>query len=273
MSSTLPVPDRPRERHHERQRDRRAEARRWLAEDRERAGRNVPWRRRYRILRRELGGRLLRMMAPALLRALAASWRVERLGWVNLQQAWSTTGVLVAMWHGRMLPALPLHRDMGAQILVSPSDDGALVKGLLARFGYFVIRGSTSRGAPRALREMRQHLRQGQTVVITPDGPRGPRHVVNIGLAWLSRETGLPILALGVAADRAWHLRSWDSFTIPKPRARVVVTYSEPLSVAPDANEAELEAVTEEIRLALLRGEARAFEMLGVDRDWPEPVP
>ncbi len=256
-----------------RERDRRAEERRRLADERDRRGRNVPWRRRYRIMRRELGGKLLRLTAPSLLRALAASWRVERLGWKNLEQAWSTTGVLVAMWHGRMLPALPIHKNMDAQVLVSPSDDGALVQALLQRFGYFVIRGSTSRLAPRALREMREHLRQGQTVVITPDGPRGPEHVVNIGLAWLAKETGLPILALGVAADRAWHLRSWDRFTIPKPRARVVVTYSKPLSIAPDATEAEMEAITEQIRVTLLRDEARAFEHLGVDRDWQQPVP
>ncbi|MHC5072787.1 MAG: lysophospholipid acyltransferase family protein [Planctomycetota bacterium] len=260
-------------REHVRTRDLRAEERRRRTEERDRRGRNVPWRRRYRIVRRELGGLVLRWTAPSLLRALAASWRVERLGWEHLEQAWSTTGVLVAMWHGRMLPALPLHGGMGAQVLVSPSDDGTLVKTLLKRFGYFVIRGSTSRQAPRALREMREQLRRGQTVVITPDGPRGPEHVVNIGLAWLARETGLPIMALGVAADRAWHLRSWDRFTIPKPRARVVLTYSEPVAVAADAGEEEMEAVTEQIRVTLLRDEARAFAHLGVDRDWPQPVP
>jgi lysophospholipid acyltransferase (LPLAT)-like uncharacterized protein len=267
MSSTLPM------REQERERDRRAEERRRLEEERNRRGRNVPWRRRYRILRREMGGRLLRLAAPTVLRALARSWRVERLGWENLEQAWSTTGALVAMWHGRMLPALPLHRDMGAQVLVSPSDDGALVQGLLKRFGYFVIRGSSNRQAPRALREMREHLRQGQTVVITPDGPRGPRHGVNVGLAWLARETGLPILTLAVAADPAWHLKSWDRFTIPKLRARVIITYSTPVQVAPDASEDELEAVTRQIRVRLLRDEAQAFERLGVDRDWSEPVP
>lgn len=256
-----------------RERDRRAEERQRVGEERDRAGRNVPWRRRYRILRRELGRKVLRMTAPVVLRALARSWRVERLGWDNLEQVWSTTGALVAMWHGRMLPALPLHRNMGAQVLVSPSDDGALVQEVLTRFGYFVVQGSTNRQATRALREMRQHLQQGSTVVITPDGPRGPRHVVNIGVAWLAKETGLPILTLGVAADPAWHLRSWDRFTIPKPRARVVITYSEPVSVAADATEAELERVTEQVRVTLLREEAKAFEHLGVDRDWDEPLP
>ena len=263
----------PSTREQPRARDLRAEQRRALAEERDRRGRNVPWLRRYRIARRQVGGAMLRLAAPPLLRALAASWKVERLGWEHLERAWSTTGTLVAMWHGRMLPALPLHKNMGAQVLVSPSDDGALVKTLLKRFGYFVIRGSTNRQAPRALREMREHLTRGQTVVITPDGPRGPHHAVNIGLAWLARATGLPILALGVAADRAWHLRSWDRFTIPKPRARVVLTYSEPLMVTPDASEEEMEAITEQVRVTLLRDEARAFEHLGVDRDWEEPVP
>ncbi len=198
---------------------------------------------------------------------------MERLGWKNLEQAWSTTGVLVAMWHGRMLPALPIHKNMDAQVLVSPSDDGALVQTMLKRFHCHVIRGSTSKQGTRALREMREHLGQGQTVVITPDGPRGPRHSMNTGMAWLARETGLPILCLGVAADRAWRLRSWDRFMIPKPRARVVFTYSEPVKVAPDAGEEKLERMTEWIHTTLLHDEARAFERLGVERDWDQPVP
>ena len=212
-------------------------------------------------------------MAPSVLRALSASWRVERLGYENLERAWSTTGLLIAIWHGRMLAALPLHQKLGAQVLVSPSDDGALVQTMLKRFHCHVIRGSTSKQGTRALREMRAHLGQGQTVVITPDGPRGPRHSMNTGLAWLASETGLPILCLGVAADRAWRLRSWDRFMIPKPRARMVFTYSEPAKVAPDAGEEELDRVTEWIRTTLLHDEARAFERLGVERDWDEPVP
>ena len=61
-------------------------------------------------------------------------------------------------------------------------------------------------------------------MVITPDGPIGPRHSINAGIAWLARETGLPILTAAVTCDRAWRLRNWDRHLIPKPRAKLVLT-------------------------------------------------
>jgi len=206
------------------------------------------------------------LFAPSMLRLLAWSWRVERIGSDHLEEAES--GALVAMWHGRMLPPLPLHRHRGIGILVSPSDDGGLVKLMLDRFGYRTIRGSSSRQGARALREMRDQIREGEMIVITPDGPRGPRHGMNVGLAWLASETGTPIMTVAVGCDRAWRLKSWDRFLIPKPWARVVISYGELLRVPPDADDGQLERVTEQIRENLMVAEARAFASLGVDRDW-----
>jgi lysophospholipid acyltransferase (LPLAT)-like uncharacterized protein len=242
--------------------------RRQVTADRTRAGRDAPWRRRWRILRRRAGGLLLPLAAPPLLRALSATWRVRRLGQDRLDAVRSGPGFLASLWHGRMLPALALHRGHGLHVLVSPSDDGGLVSGLLRRFGYHVLRGSTSKGGVQAMRAMRGLVRGGAGVVITPDGPRGPLHAMNVGLAWLSRETGMPILPTGLGCDRAWRLRSWDRFLIPKPRARVVVAYGEPCTVPPDASDADLDRVTEQVRAQMLALEEAAFRELGVPRDW-----
>jgi hypothetical protein len=250
-----------------RDRDVRAEARRRDTAERDRRGRNAPWRRRFRIVRRRVGDFLLWLLAPALLRALAWSWRVERHGVEHLA-AVESGGFLAAMWHGRMLPPLPLHRGRGIGVLVSPSDDGSLVAKLLERFGYRVIRGSSNKRGARALRDMRNRLESGGSVVITPDGPRGPRHSMNTGLAWLARETGLPILTVAVASDRAWRLRSWDRFLIPKPRARVAVRYGAPVRVPDGASDAELERVTEAVRAQLLDDERSELERLGQTPDW-----
>jgi lysophospholipid acyltransferase (LPLAT)-like uncharacterized protein len=194
---------------------------------RDAAGRNAPRLARWRRLRRAIGKLLLAWFAPALLRALAATWRVEFVAGPGLDLQRSRDRWVLALWHGRMLAALPLrgHRARGLTVLVSPSDDGGLADLALRRFGYRVLRGSSSRSGARALRAMDDALAAGGQLVLTPDGPRGPRHAMNAGVAWLARAQQAPILTLGVAVDRAWRLRSWDRFLVPKPFARVVVAY------------------------------------------------
>lgn len=240
-----------------------------LAAERKRRGRDVPWRRLVRWLRRTGGAVLLNTVGPTAIRLFARSWQIERLGVENFEAATRTgRGFLGALWHGRMLPLAPLHRNQGLGILVSASADGSLVPKVLDRLGYRVIRGSANVRGARALREMRERLEEGGSVVITPDGSIGPRHSMNIGLAWLARETSLPVLTVAVSCDRAWHLNSWDRFTIPKHRARIIVTYGEPITVPPGADDAELERATERIREQLIHDETRGFEKLGVAPDW-----
>jgi hypothetical protein len=152
-------------------------------------------------------------------------------------------------------------------VLVSPSDDGSLATRALQRFRYRVVRGSLSRAGARALREMAALLTGGGQLVVTPDGPRGPRHSMNVGIAWLARATGAPILAVGIAVDRAWRLRSWDRFTIPKPFARLRVDYADPVQVPTDASDADLEALAANLREQLRNSESVAFHALGVADD------
>src|SRR5262245_39324362 len=189
------------------------------------AGRNTEAQVLWRRCRRRVGSWLLALLAPALLRLLAFTWRVQRRGDAGWHLLTSDRPWLVAMWHGRMLALMPLsmHRRRNIGVLVSPSDDGHLATRALRSFGFVSIRGSLSRGGARALREMTDTLQAGKQLVVTPDGPRGPRHSMNVGLCWLARKTGAPILPVGFACNRAWRLRSWDRFTIPKPFARIVV--------------------------------------------------
>jgi lysophospholipid acyltransferase (LPLAT)-like uncharacterized protein len=233
------------------------------------AGRNAPRLVRWRRFRRRVGGALARALAPLLLRALAATWRVQRTGGAGRERFDGAAPWILAFWHGRMLPMLPLraHRARGIHVLVSPSDDGGLASIALRRFGYRVVRGSLSRGGSRALREMDDVLANGGQLVLTPDGPRGPRHQMNSGVAWLARASGAPIVPVGVAVDRAWHLRSWDRFTIPKPFARVVIAYGDPVRVARTATDGELEGLTQQLRDAMLALERDAFARLGVPDD------
>ena len=225
-------------------------------------------RKRWRILRRRVGAFVLPIVAPTTLRLLARTWKVEVLGQENYTSTATEHGRLLALWHGRMLLPLHHHRGRDMCVLVSPSDDGSLVTRMLARFGQRVIRGSSNKASAAALRALLTELKQGGTVVLTPDGPRGPRHSMNQGLAWLSRATGFPILPCGFVCDRAWRASSWDRFTIPRPGARVALVYGAPIRVTREGGEDALAEATDEIRRQMLAAEERGFAHLGVESDW-----
>jgi lysophospholipid acyltransferase (LPLAT)-like uncharacterized protein len=226
------------------------------------------FRRRWKQWRRRIGAALLPSVAPPVLRLLSRSWKLHLEGEERLLDREDGGGTLYAMWHGRMLLGMPSHPGSRYQILVSPSADGSLAKLALERFGYGVIRGSSSRQGARALREMLQSLRAGGRVVVTPDGPRGPRHTTNPGLAWMASATGLPLVPVGMVADRAWHLDSWDAFTIAKPFAKVGIVYSEPIHVERRASDERLAEVTVQLRERLLAAEHRACQLIGAQPDW-----
>jgi lysophospholipid acyltransferase (LPLAT)-like uncharacterized protein len=232
-------------------------------------GRRSAGAKRWRHLRRSIGLRLVGWLGPFTLRRLRASWKTERLE----PQHWDAVGagrqgVLLALWHGRMVCGMADHSQREFTVLVSQSRDGDISEKLLKRFGYRVIRGSSSRGGASAARAMLDALQQGAVLAITPDGPRGPRHAMNPGLAWMARETGFPVLPMGFACDEAWRMNSWDGFTIPKYGARVVLSYGEPVRVAKEAGEAELERATAQIRERLIAAERRGFAQLGKEPDW-----
>jgi hypothetical protein len=191
------------------------------------------------------------------------------IGTENLESALSHGGgAFIAIWHRRILFGLSHHRSRGWHALISASQDGDIPSAVLGPFGYRVVRGSASRGGAGAVREMLSALGSGSVLIITPDGPRGPVHTMHGGLAWMARATGNPVLPIGFACDRAWYARSWDRFAIPRPWARVVMIYEEPILVDPSLADAELAAASQRIRDALLRAERRGFEMLGMEPDW-----
>lgn len=221
-----------------------------------------------RIIRRKIGAAILPLFAPPTLRMLARSWKLEEVNVERFEEAQRAHGCIVTLWHGRMLLAIAAHGGRGHRVLVSPSDDGALVLGLLTRFGYGTIRGSSNKSPARALRAMLASLDDGETIIITPDGPRGPRHSVNRGAVWMARSTGYPIVPCGLVAAPARRLKSWDHFTIPKFGARVVITYGEPLMVAKETPDSELDALANEMRRRMIAAEESGFARLGVGEDW-----
>ena len=138
-----------------------------------------------------------------------------------------------------MLPLLYYHRNLQIAVLVSEHGDGEIIARILASFGFRLVRGSSSRGAARALIAVDRELEAGFDVGITPDGPRGPRHSVAPGALLAAHRAGVRIVPLAASASAFWQLGSWDRFMIPKPFARVTIAYGDPLPVeAPSSREA-----------------------------------
>lgn len=164
----------------------------------------------------------------AVIRMLAITWRVrEHNGTVYRTALTVGQRVIYTLWHGELLPLLWHHRGQGVVVVISEHRDGEIIARIAERFGYATVRGSTSRGASRALIGLVRAVESGRSVAVTPDGPRGPAHVFAPGAAIAAQRTGVPIIPVRISASRAWRLKSWDRFLIPKPFARVDVHYGE----------------------------------------------
>lgn len=164
--------------------------------------------------------------------------------------------VVFTLWHGQMLPILWAHRQPTG-VLISEHRDGEIIAQIIRRFGFFGIRGSSSRGGARALLECVQVLRAGADVAITPDGPRGPRHSFAPGALVVAYRAGAQHVSIVSQADRVWRLRSWDGFEIPKPFARVTVVYGAPRAVV-GADVREVSERTSEFAAAMEEATERA---------------
>jgi len=159
------------------------------------------------------------------IRALATTWRVRTVGGEPLAEARRTgQRVIFALWHGELLPLLWHQRGENVAIVISDHRDGEIIARIAESLGYATVRGSTSKGGSRALIGLMREITAGRDGAITPDGPRGPARVFASGAAVAAFRTGALIVPIRARASRAWRLKSWDRFLIPKPFARVTVT-------------------------------------------------
>jgi lysophospholipid acyltransferase (LPLAT)-like uncharacterized protein len=171
-----------------------------------------------------------RLALRLLLRALAATWRIDVVGAEHLAVTRRAGGGFVfALWHRTLVPLLWWHRRQDVTLLVSRHADGELLADTAARLGYRLARGSSTRGGATALRAIIRTLDAGGAVAVTPDGPVGPARVVKPGALAAARRAHAPILPVSAGASSAWQLASWDRLIIPRPFARVRIAYGPPL--------------------------------------------
>ncbi|NOQ23415.1 MAG: DUF374 domain-containing protein [Candidatus Aegiribacteria sp.] len=133
------------------------------------------------------------------------------------------------LWHGRQLPFIHTYRNKGVAVLISQNRDGQYATNVLHSMGFQTVRGSSSKGGLKAIRDMSALLRKGIDCAITPDGPRGPAESVKSGLAHISRLGNRPLVPMGSSGWPAIRFSSWDSFILPLPFARVPIVEGRPI--------------------------------------------
>ncbi len=175
--------------------------------------------------------RILRKTGEMILPPLMSVWmktlKIKANGNIN-----ASKGRFVgAFWHGKMLVGWYLFRGNNPAAIVSESPDGELLVKLLKAWEYKIVRGSSSRSGKKALNEMVELAKEGNSIIVTPDGPTGPPRKFKAGAVVTAKRTGLPLLLCGIGCRKAVKFKSWDSFELPLPFTEVQVRFSEPVIV------------------------------------------
>lgn len=184
---------------------------------------------------------------------LRKTYRFEYFGTEHYQQSLDETGsILLALWHENILGGILGHVHRGFHPLASLSSDGQLISEVLLKFGFRPLRGSSSKGALAARRQILDALKTGTKVAVTVDGPRGPRHQAKRGLFDLAKNSGVGILPMSVNASSAWVLeKSWDSFKIPKPFAKIKISYLPLLKISAETPSERFNKLADDLRRQL----------------------
>lgn len=153
--------------------------------------------------------------------------------------------VILVGWHARavMLPYFwRRFTDKGLYALASPHQDGQIIANFLKLFKISVISGSTNEKASQSALGIMRLLNDGQTITITPDGPRGPRMRMKKSPVYFASHTGLPIVFVSFSTSHALIIKkAWDKTLVALPFGKGVFVASDPLYVPKDLNDEELE--------------------------------
>lgn len=196
---------------------------------------------------------------------------VDPSGYLQRLEPWPAVFVF---WHNRILflaDCFPGQLGKRAAVIISASRDGEYAASVIRQFGLQVVRGSSSRGGLRALRELKRSAEAGLSVVLALDGPRGPRYEAQPGAAGLARLCNLPVIPVSLNARRRWELKGWDRTQIPKPFSKVELCVGAPLRPDRVADPSDPDGVSACVRDALLRiTDDRRHN--AVDTETDEPV-
>ncbi len=201
----------------------------------------------------------------ALLSVVARTWRfdiVAEEGATPLPGGEGAGAEIFCFWHQCVLPCTFYYRRTHATIIVSQSFDGELITRTLELFGFHTTRGSSSAGGREGLLGLKQVIENGGPAIFTADGPRGPIYRTKPGPIRLAHVTGARIGAFHLEPERAWTMRSWDRFLVPKPFTRIAVSWARWTYVSSDLPESQFEEKREELNAAIERARLQALAYL-----------
>jgi lysophospholipid acyltransferase (LPLAT)-like uncharacterized protein len=210
-------------------------------------------------------------LAAMLIKTLLFSCRVVRIeGLERHEEALGRSGggAVYVTWHQRMSYFFYFGGSRHVTTMISRSRDGEYVARLASWLGFRIVRGSSSRGGTRAVRELARRIREGELGGMLADGPQGPARVAKLGTVMIARDGGAPIIPVLWGADRCWTFNSWDRYLLPKPFARIVLYAAEPLWIPQTAKGEELERYRLLLEGRMNEGTRWCDEHFGVERPW-----
>ena len=168
---------------------------------------------------------------------------------------------IYSVWHDSLLMPLFLGRQPATKALVGRHQDGTFLANSLSALGIGSVRGSSSKGGAEAVRRLLDET-AGYHIVVTPDGPRGPRRTMKSGIAYLASRTGKVVVPTAFACSRAWSWGAgWTDLSVPKPGAFVVGLAGKGIEIPPDASREELNEYNERIQQEMDRLNLEAEEI------------
>lgn len=181
---------------------------------------------------------LISWIGQVLVWLICATLRYRVEDWPNFQSLKNQNkAIIYSFWHNQIFSATHFWRFRDIVVITSRHFDGEYIARVIKGFGYGAARGSSGRGAVRALLELKKHIEAGRDVAFTIDGPRGPLYKVKPGPLWLSRKTGAPIVPFHIEPKGFWKMNSWDGFRIPKPFSPALVKIGQPFVVPPESDD------------------------------------
>jgi len=170
---------------------------------------------------------------------------------------------ILAFWHNRIFLATYYFRFRGIIVMSSQSFDSEYVARFIQRFGFGIVKGSSTRGGVGGLIEMIRLMKKGFPTGFSVDGPKGPVYQAKTGTLLLAKKTGNPVLPFSVEAENYWTIKSWDKLQIPKPFTRSKIFIAEPINVSKNADDSEMKNKHLELQKKL-------DELVGFGEQWRE---
>jgi len=190
-----------------------------------------------------------------LIRMLASTWRYTKSGSIPTDMP-----SIIAFWHESMLPGWHHHSHLKTIALVSQSKDGSILTSLLEQWGIHTIRGSSSKSGKEALADAVEQVKNGSILLLTPDGPRGPRGTFKAGAVIAAQRAQVPLYLARITESSVFVFhKSWDKFRVPLPFSHIHIDYVS-ITISHDHREKEyIDSVISTCE-ALLHGESTCID-------------